>query len=139
MRSFGAILAVIGVIWGVVAFNMSTTVGAGGESFGSGEYSIYVPRQEVHNLDLAERRRTHMFVSGVLIVVGSILFGFGSLGKSSGAESTADMRKCPFCAEQVKNEARICKHCGKELPEFTMQSAPEEVIPPFLVGARSRA
>lgn len=25
-------------------------------------------------------------------------------------------RKCPFCAEYVKNEATVCKHCGKDLP-----------------------
>jgi len=24
-------------------------------------------------------------------------------------------RKCPFCAEIVKNEAFVCKHCGREI------------------------
>jgi hypothetical protein len=27
-------------------------------------------------------------------------------------------RKCPFCAELVKNEAIVCKHCGRDLPEL---------------------
>ncbi len=27
-------------------------------------------------------------------------------------------RKCPFCAELVKKDAAICKHCGKDLPEL---------------------
>ena len=26
-------------------------------------------------------------------------------------------RKCPFCAEMVKFEAKICKHCGGQLPQ----------------------
>jgi hypothetical protein len=25
------------------------------------------------------------------------------------------MKKCPFCAELVKLEAKVCKHCGREL------------------------
>lgn len=26
-----------------------------------------------------------------------------------------DERKCPFCAEIIKKEAKLCKHCGKEV------------------------
>jgi len=31
------------------------------------------------------------------------------------ALSSGEMRKCPYCAELVRREARVCKHCGKEL------------------------
>jgi len=37
-----------------------------------------------------------------------------------------DMVKCPFCAELVRSEARICKHCGKELPKSELSPAPEQ-------------
>jgi hypothetical protein len=34
------------------------------------------------------------------------------------ALSTGKRRKCPYCAELVRNEARICKHCGKEIAKI---------------------
>lgn len=106
MKKIGALVVAVGVAWGVVAFNMETSVG-------SSSASIY-GRDRIFNLDLAERRRTHLMISGVLVVVGTLLFGFGSVRRSE--QSSAGQRKCPFCAESVLVEARLCKHCGKELP-----------------------
>lgn len=45
------------------------------------------------------------------------------------ALATGESRKCSFCAELVKAEAIICKHCGKELtpiaPKQTLKKSPE--------------
>jgi hypothetical protein len=28
-----------------------------------------------------------------------------------------DLRNCPYCAETIKREAKVCKHCGRESTE----------------------
>ena len=37
--------------------------------------------------------------------------------KQQRAEASG-MRKCPFCAEMVKAEARICRYCNRDLSSF---------------------
>lgn len=43
------------------------------------------------------------------------------------AITSGSARKCPFCAELVKAEAVVCKHCGKDLPAVEKAAAPEGV------------
>lgn len=44
----------------------------------------------------------------------------------------SEVKKCPFCAEDIKAEAKICKHCGKELNENNTEE--EKVIFSWVVN-----
>ncbi len=51
-------------------------------------------------------------------------------------------KKCPFCAEFIKAQATVCKHCGRDLPDAKDQPLGDPAIvkpePDFLIG-RKRA
>jgi hypothetical protein len=79
MKGFGIFLVIVGIIWAGIAFGMNTTVTTDAEKFGSGEYSINVPSQAVHNLGLMEERQSHLMFSALTILSGVILIGFGSV------------------------------------------------------------
>lgn len=41
---------------------------------------------------------------------------------------SGDRRKCPFCAEWVASEAKICKHCQRELPAIVQSEDGPKII-----------
>jgi uncharacterized membrane protein YeaQ/YmgE (transglycosylase-associated protein family)/RNA polymerase subunit RPABC4/transcription elongation factor Spt4 len=38
-------------------------------------------------------------------------------------------KKCPFCAEIIKQEARVCRYCGRDLPA----SNPVDLDPAWII------
>ena len=43
------------------------------------------------------------------LIAGGIGFVWGMFGP-------ATFKVCPYCREQVKPDATVCKHCGRDLP-----------------------
>jgi Double zinc ribbon len=125
MKSFGIALIIIGVIWAIIAFSTNTTVSTG---FG-----------EVNNIGLMADRQNHLIFSGLTILFGVILFGFGSSSTQSSVNShnSEGRISCPFCAEDIKLEAKVCKHCGKDIPESTAKAANTNLeLPPTIISKK---
>jgi hypothetical protein len=68
MRAIGVILAFVGVLWLLFAFNIDTSVDVGSSILGSGR---------VENLGLIAQRQNHLFVAGLLTLIGVLLIIFG--------------------------------------------------------------
>jgi hypothetical protein len=123
MRTLGGLLIAGGLVWLGIVSQMDTSVAVPG----GGAYGL---PDRVQNLSLMEQKRTHLMLSIGCVVVGTLLIGFGQIRRRDDddwEENEGDYRQCPFCAEEVRAEAVICKHCRSELPAVAKEAdEPEE-------------
>lgn len=133
MRTIGAILLVIGIAWSAIAFNMQTTVSTEGRTIGSGEFTTYIEPMTVNNIGLMARRSNHLTMSGVSIISGILILIFSAfiakkdLPSQDENQSTTDLKKCPFCAECIKQEAKICRFCQRDIPDTEISASTENI------------
>lgn len=120
MKGLGIILVIVGVIWAFVASQMETTVTSESEFVGS----IYVPSTTVNNIGLMETRRNHLMFSGLTILVGVVLVGFGSISRQA---ETHSLRACPNCAELIQPAAKVCRFCNTTLSQEVQDNSTESI------------
>lgn len=111
MKGFGQVLIWAGLVLLLFAFNIDTSVAVPGGG-------------RVQNFSLMEQRNTYLMLTGGTVLVGVLLFGFGSVRERQGEEEGE--RACPYCAEEIRWEATLCKHCGKDVPTLAAEEEPDE-------------
>jgi hypothetical protein len=60
----------------------------------------------------------------VFAIAGLLCFIFGIVRASRSKALVGNTRKCPFCAEMVKPEAKVCRYCSRDLPTVDAVTAP---------------
>ncbi len=73
------------------------------------------------SLKMAMRFTSTDLLLGIVTAVAFAILAQEVTGISNRA--TPETRQCPHCAEQIKTEATVCKHCGREA------SAPSAAYP----------
>lgn len=83
MKKFGYFLFALGIIIAAFGLNMDTTVETDGQTIGSGEYAVTVPKSRVHNIGLMDDRQTILYGAGLSLLLGAIFIGFGTLATNA--------------------------------------------------------
>jgi RNA polymerase subunit RPABC4/transcription elongation factor Spt4 len=122
--AFGIVILVISAIWAVILATKTADV------FGQKVLVLGNNMLESNTYALSSAQ----YVLFWALAIGGIIFGIiillNSGSRESEPNSTEDQlrnKKCPQCAEYVKYEAKICKHCKYQFSEEEINFVTEKL------------
>lgn len=57
-----------------------------------------------------------LFLSPLVGIIAALVAGPNTANVEQKQIDSGGHRKCPHCAELVKTDAKVCKHCGRDVP-----------------------
>lgn len=125
MNKLGKPLLVIGAVIVLIALSMGTSVETGYGRF--------------NNIGLIADRSNYLFLGALLFVAGLILNANIRTEQKRAIPADTGEMQCPFCAELIKKEAKICKHCKShvdaQMPQDTAPMKEPKEDPEVPIGA----
>lgn len=124
MKSLGTLLFIGALVALGIGFTYETTVatGMGGR---------------VHNIGLISEKQNIFILGGALLVAGALLLVLSGRGQAPSSDVGSGYRKCSSCAELVKDEAKVCRYCQRDLPSSSELEAQTRADRERLIEARS--
>lgn len=133
MKQAGIVAIFIGVILGLFAFNMDTSIEAGGKNLGTAEYPIMTPKIRVNNFGLMQERQNYLTAAGFIFLAGVILFGVASLNEGR-EQASYKSRICPNCSGLLDKNDNSCPTCRIKKQHSAIQTETVQAFNPSVTN-----
>lgn len=67
------------------------------------------------------------FLIGPMGFILSLIISKNTKVLEENAIQNSELKICPYCAELIKYQAKICKHCGRDFSEIALSTLPLDI------------